>query len=722
MTTLIETPEYRIEGRDKVTGVASFVGDFQDEGMLEACFLRSPHPHALIRSIDIRAARTMPGVRAVLTGADIRPMRHGRRLQDWPLLAWDRVRLIGDRVAVVAADTLSHARAAVERIRVEYELLPAVLDPADALARDAPVLHPDAGEYHYFGERPEHRHPNIQGHAVHEHGLVDAAFARATRVFQHEFRLARVFQGHLEPHTCIVRTDGTGYHVTTTNKSPFRLRTLMATSLGIAPEMITIDSGYIGGDFGGKGFSIDDYVIAFLARATTRPVRFATPYTDDMQSGNSRHATHIRMRTGVDDANRFIAHESTILYDGGAYAAGKGNANLIPGGGLFTMIGYDIPNVRVDATSVYTNTLPGGHARAPGQPQNSFASESHVDLIARELNIDPFELRRINVISDGGHDTLGRTWKLSTIPAVMDALRREAGLDVARQPGRGRGVSIGARASPSGHGGADLQAKVVVSVTDDSMVEVLTAVSDQGGGAHTVLQRVVADELGIDVARVRIRRGTTSHAPFDLGVGGGRVTPVVGGAAQAGAALLRERLEAMAPGLEVREQLERVAGDLSVVGEFTHEPGLYSTYAYAVEVEVDRETGQVCVTDAVFVADVGTAINPVALHGQLVGGFAFGLGQALFEDLRIEQGVVTTANLDNYKLPSMADVPKLRVVLLPDSVGGGPHGAKSAGELANVSIAAAIANAVHDAVGVRVTSLPITAEKVFDALAGGADS
>ena len=385
-------------------------------------------------------------------------------------------------------------------------MLPAVLDPQDALVPDAPVLHPDADEYHYFGTRPVRSHPNIQGHVVREFGDADGAFAAATHVFEHEFRLARVFHGHLEPHSCVVWCDGDGYHVVTTNKSPFRLREQMASTLGIDPATITIDSGYIGGDFGGKGFSIDDHVLALLARSTGRPVRYATPYSHDIEAGNSRHAAHIRMRTGLDDSLRMIAHESTILYDGGAYAAGKGNAHLIPGGGLFTMIGYDIRNVRVEATSVYTNSVPGGHARAPGQPQNSFASESHVDLIARQLGIDPLELRTRNVVRDGGSDTLGRQWQRSMLPTVLETLRTEARLDQPCPPGRGRGISLGARGSPSGQGGGpDLQATVVLTVTADGLVEVLTAISDQGGGAHTVIQRVVAEELAIPVDRVRRR-------------------------------------------------------------------------------------------------------------------------------------------------------------------------------------------------------------------------
>ena len=274
-------------------------------------------------------------------------------------------------------------------------------------------------------------------------------------------------------------------------------------------------------------------------------------------------------------------------------------------------------------------------------------------------------------------------------------------------------MSLGARSNPEG----GLTADLTLTVGGDARIEVLTGVADQGGGAHTVMQRVIAQRLGVAPDHITVRRGTTDEAPFDLGAGGSRLTPVAGGAALAGADALAERLEALAPGRPVLEQLERAArhGDVRVDGHFEHEAGLHCTYACCVEVEVDRRTGQVSVTDCLFIADIGTVINPLALRGQLVGGFVTGLGQALMEELTIHDGVITTANLGDYKMPTMPDVPPIRVVLLADHPGGGPFGAKSAGELANVAVAPAVANAVHDAVGVRITSLPITAEKVFTA-------
>jgi CO/xanthine dehydrogenase Mo-binding subunit len=711
--TRLDAPEWRVEGHEKVTGRAAYVADLRRPGMLHVAFARSPFAHARIARIDVAAARAAAGVHAVLTGVDIRPARLGRRLQDWPLLAWDTVRFVGDPVAAVAAETLADAEAAAAAIEVEYDELAAIFDPLAALEPGAPVLHPDAGAYRYLGgTRPTTEHPNIQGHVHHEHGDVDAAFAAAAHVFEHSFEVARNFHGHLEPHASLVWMDGERFHIASTNKSPFRLRDHLEGSLDIPPDQLVIDAGYIGGDFGGKGFSADDYILTILARRTGRPVRSVPRFGDDLRATNTRHAAHIRMRTGLDADGRILVHETHTVFDGGAYSAAKGNVGLVPGGSLHTLPGYAVPHARLDVTTVYTNQVPGGHARAPGQPQNSFAGESHVDLMARALGIDPLEFRRRSAIRAGETDVMGRTWETSSMAEVIETLAGATGWNEPVAPGRGRGMAIGARSSPSG--GRD--ATVVVRVTEHANVEVLTAVPDQGGGAHTMIQRVVAETLELPLEQVVVRRGTTAEAPVDLGVGGSRVTPVVGGAAAAGARALVEGLAADHPGLSLEDQLAAAAtGDVSVVTTFEHPAGMYTPYAFAVEVEIDPDTGQVTVVEGTFVADVGTVINPLALRGQLVGGLVAGLGQALMEDVRIDDGQIVTANLGDYKLPTMADVPPLRVVLVTNHDGGGPFGAKSAGELGNVPVAPAIANAIHDATGLRIRSLPITAEKVHRA-------
>jgi CO/xanthine dehydrogenase Mo-binding subunit len=695
---VFSTPERRVEGPDKVTGVAKYAADFTRPGMLHAAFVGSPYAHALVKRVDTRAARSVPGVRAVLTGADIKPARFGRRLQDWPVLAWDRVRFLGDRVAAVAADTLEVADHAARLIEVDYEELPAIFDAARSLAPDAPILHPDATEYRMLGvTRDPVPHPNVQGHAVHEHGDLAGGFARAARVFEHEFRVPRVHQGYIEPRASLVWTEGGSVHVVTTNKAPFSLRDQLAATLGMPAQQIVVHTPHVGGDFGGKGLSLDEHALVFLARATGRPVRSVMRYADELQISNTRHAATIRLRTGVDAEGRITAHEATVLFDGGAYAAGKPVAFLMPGDAMLTLAGYHVPAARVDVTTVYTNQLPGGHDRAPGQPQNAFAAESHLDLIAKDLGIDPLDLRERNAIRAGQVDVHGDEWHESEVPRVLATLRTAAGWSAPRARDHGRGMALGVR--HVGRGKTTLQ----LTLDTDGGVLVRTGVTDQGGGAHTMIVRVVARELGLAPERVRIEQLDTATSPEDPGVGGSRVTPVHGNAALDGARRIKA---AMAEGKRA---------PITVLGTAEQDAHMFGAYAFALEVAVDRETGAFGIVDAVLVADVGTVINPTAVRGQLEGGFVFGLGQAVMEELVLEDGRVVTANLGDYKIPTIADVPDLRLVLLTDAPGPGPFGAKSVGELANSAVPAAVANAVADAIGARILTLPITAEKVFAA-------
>jgi len=706
-TSILREPEYRIEGRDKVTGAARFAADIVRPGMLHAAYVTSPFPHARVVSVDLTRARAMPGVRAVLTGAETKPQRLGRRLQDWPLLAWDRVLFIGDRVAVVAADTVEIAAAAAAAVDVEYEELPAILDPEAALAPEAPVLHPDAAGYAYLGggTRPTVPHPNVQGHGIREHGDVDAGFAASHRVYEHTFTVARTHQSYLEPRASLVWLEGDRIRVVTTNKAPFALRQHLSVSLGIPESRIVVDAGHIGGDFGGKGLSIDEFVLYHLARVTGRPVRAVTRYADELQATNTRHAARIILRTGVDPDGRILAHTSRVIFDGGAYAAGKPVATLMPGDAMLTLAGYRVPAARVEAMAVYTNQVPAGHSRAPGQPQNAFAAESHMDLIARDLGIDAFALRERNVVRPGDVDVTGQPWHGTDGAALLAKLRsasryddRTANIRSVGAKGIGVGIALGVRHVGRG------RASMVLRVTASGHVELHTGVSDQGGGAHTVFQRIVASELGVPLEQVAVIRGTTDAVPNDPGVGGSRVTPVQGSAALAAARALKKRLG--------DRELEEV-GALEVIGEAAQETHEASMYAYALVAEVDPDTCKVRIRQATLVADVGTVINPVALRGQLEGGFVFGLGQAVMEDLRVEDGRVVTANLGDYKIPTIADVPPLKVELVTEDPGPGPFGAKSAGELANPAVGAAVANAVHAACGVRVMSLPVTAEKIW---------
>ena len=559
MTGDFSDPEVRIEGHDKVTGAAAYAADFHHVDALDVAFVRSPFPYARIASIDTDAATSMPGVRAVVTGADLAGVRLGRRLQDWPALAGAHALMVGDRVAAVAAESKVEAENAVRAVVVEYEELEPLLDMDRALDPGSPLLHPHADGYRYLGgERPVRSHPNVQGERLTGHGDVESAFSQATHVFEHTFAVPKGFTGYLEPRAAMAWTEGEVLHLLTTNKSPFRLRDQMAAALGVAEDSIVVHTGVIGGDFGGKGLSIDEYVLGHLARVTGRTVRTVTGFADDVSTTTSRHAASLRLRTAVADDGTFLAHEATALIDGGAYAAGKPNPELVPAKAHVTLSGYRVPAARLDVTCVYTNTLPGSNARSPGQPQSAFAGESHIDLIALALDIDPLELRLRNAIGDGEVDVAGSTWRRSTMTASLEALSVEM-VRHAPRDGFSRGIAAGSRAVASG------DASVRLSVASDGHIDVVTGVTDQGGGAYTMLQRVVAGELGVERDRILVRGTDTAQALWDKGVGGSRVTPVVGGAAHAGAAQLRARLDEMAPDRPIDEQLAACAG-IEVVG------------------------------------------------------------------------------------------------------------------------------------------------------------
>jgi CO/xanthine dehydrogenase Mo-binding subunit len=706
--------ERRIEGPHKLSGAARYTADLDAPDALAVAFVTSDEPHAEVQAIDVSAALDVPGVRLVLTGADTAGLRSGRILADQPLLAEDRVRFAGERVAAVAADTLRAAEQAAARIVVRTRPLPPLLDPLAALADDAPVLHPGAAGYRYaLGERPAVAHPNLQGEVLIERGADELAlaFADAAHVFEHTFTTPREHQGYLEPHATLVEyVAGDRLLVRSTNKHPFLLRAQLAASLDMDAERIVVDAPYIGGDFGGKGAPFDEPMCCLIALRTGRAVRYAMTYEEELRATNPRHATVLRLRSALDAHGRLLAHEADVVFDGGAYAAGIPVPSMVagiptPAGGLSTLTAYHVPVARIHFRQVYTTSVPAGHVRAPGEVQTQFASEHHLDLIAHALGVEPLDLRRRNLARGTQTGAGGERFRAPRGDAVLDALARadaERPLGSAA-PGRvrGRGFALGVREL---HGGA---CGVRLTLLGDGRVELMTAQPDQGGGSQTALARIAAAVLGVDEREVVVRQGDTDDAPFDMGSAASRVTWVAGEATRRAAVELKERL-AEGEGLTV----EATADGRPAPGE----PRECCFTGYLVDVEVDPATGAVAVLDASLVADVGTVINPIAHSGQLQGGFAMGIGAALTEELATQDGRVITLSLSHYKLPTSLDVPELRILLLEPDAGPGPFGAKFAGELSTSGVAPAIANAVADACGVELYDLPLTAERVHRAL------
>jgi CO/xanthine dehydrogenase Mo-binding subunit len=729
--------ERRVDGDAKVSGKAAYTADTKLPGMLWAAFANSPYPSARIVSIDTRAARAVPGVHAVISGLDLGPINFGRRLHDRPVLAYDYVRFVGDRVAAVAAETKEAAEEAARLIEIEYEELPGVYDTASALLPDAPIIHPNAKDYRFDnGPRPPRAHENLQGANVVIKGDADLAphFAAAHRVFEHRFRTGPHHHGYLEPHATVVWIDGDDVlHIQSPCKAPFRLREQLVLVTGIPRERIVIERPSIGGDFGGKGIVIDEFPCYFLARKTGRPVKYVSTLMDDMRAMGVRHGAEITLRTGVDREGRFLVHEASVDYDGGAYAAAKPSANHTPGQIGFATIGYQVPHARLNIRVVYTNNTPASHVRAPADVQTVFAWESHVDQMAEALGIDPFDLRLRNVMSDGQTALTDEPMHHPRGREVLEVLRRESRWDeTTMRAGRGRGIGFTCRHTGGG------KTNVRLRLAADGSIAVISGVPDQGSGSATMMNRVVAATLSVDPKRVRIHHENTANALSDPGAGASRVTHIVGNAAHIASETLRVKLtEALGMRLEEDQFVDDagrtltfeaaaaqlcIDGPIEVTGFYdgTHEsadhPADYSFSAFVVDVDVDRETGMFRIADAVFVVDVGTIINPVTHQGQIDGGYIYGYGNACLEEMPRDEGRCSALSLADYKLPTIADIPPLRTVLLEQITAGGPFGAKMAGELSNAAIAPAIANAIAAAARVRISELPITAERVYNAL------
>ena len=738
---VLGTNEIRIEGRDKVSGKTKFTADIRKPSMLWAAFTTSPYAYARVISVDTTAAKALPGVRAVLTAADIGKRYVGRNIMDWPVLAYDVVRLIGDRVAAVAADTREIAEEAARLIEVEYEELTPLLDPFDALKPDAPVLHPERASYYFksFQKKPPPAvpHPNVQGTNKVRKGAddIDAVFAAAHRVFEHRFSTPRLATGYIEPRATLVWVDEDGtVHVQSPNKSPFNLREQIAQCAGIPKETIVIETSAIGGDFGGKGFTMDEGPCYFLAKATGKPVRYVQRYSEELTIAATRHRAYITLKTAVDKDGRMIAHQSDVVYDGGAYAGTKPGPYLMAGTGYST-VPYDVPNVKVDTKSVYTNCIPGAHVRAPIDVQVFFAWEQHVEMIAEAMKIDPIDFRMLNVVKHGDTAISNELVHHPRGIEVLDTVRRESKYGTKLPAGRGLGIALFCRHT----GGGKTALKLKLSV--DGSLHVVTGVPDQGSGAHTMLQRVIAAVLQVEPERIGVTRGTTAEALPDPGSGASRVTHIVGAASKIAAEQLRALLEErtgmtledgggfLDPATRRRESFDEVAarvcadGPIEVVGAFdgSHEdpahPPDFTFSAFAIEVDVDVETGACTIVDSLLVTDQGQIINPVTHQGQIDGGFIFGLGSAMLEELPLdESGKVTTLSLGEYKLPTIMDIPPFRTVLVEAAPGAGPWGAKMAGELSTSGVAPAIVNAIYNAVGIRLSEFPVTSERVYNAL------
>ena len=741
MTTyaVVGRPVTRQEGPDKVSGTFLYSADVALPGMLWGKVLRSPFPHARIVNIDATRALSLAGVRAVITGKDTAGMRVGRMVRDVPLLAEDTVRFVGEKVAAVAAVDPDTAEEALTRIDVEYEPLPAIFDPLEAMEPGAPLVH-EGSPIFASASGPIQPHGNILNHATWSAGDLAQGFRESDLIFEHTFTTTWVHQGYMEPYACVVALDAAGrMQVWANNKVPYTLRKQLADALGFSEDQIVVNPCGIGGDFGGKSPAMNVPLAYFLSLRSGRPVKMIMSYTEELMAGNPRHPAVVTIKTGVKSDGTFWARHSTVVYNGGAYSGFRGRPGLAgsrdAAGGQ-----YHIPHVQVDSYMVYTNNVPCGSYRAPGQPQVVFAVESHTDMIAHAMGIDPYALRLRNVLQDGQVCATGGRYKHVRGEATLRAAVEAANWGAPKSgPYVGRGISLGQR--PQGQS----VYSVTVSMDEHARATFYTLVPETGTGAHTVGRQVVAEDLGIPVEDVTAVQMDTDGGPTDAGAGSG--SSVGGTHAALGAAQgVRQQLTFLAAefygwpeerivfrrgrvfvegdpdqGVPIQEVASRAVAASGAPISFAmtteaKEPDVTCFSAQVAEVEVDPETGAIKVRKLVTAHDVGTIHNPMTHQGQIDGAIMQGVGYALMEQLASEEGHISTLSMGEVKTPTMQDMPELVTVLVESPGGNGPYGAKTIGEQPLPPVAPAIANAVYDAVGVRIQDLPITAEKVLAAL------
>jgi CO/xanthine dehydrogenase Mo-binding subunit len=735
MTQVVGKPTPRVEGELKVTGKALYSADLNLPNTLWGKCLRSPFAYARIKNINSSKALQVPGVKSVITGADVAGLRIGRCIYDTPVVADGVVRFIGEKVAAVAAETKEAAEQALELIEVEYEELEPLIDPEEAAKDGAVILHPDLLSYRGLPV-PVEKLGNVFAHLKWGKGDITEGFRRADLIVENTFTTQVTHQGYLEPHACVVEASSDGAaHVWSCSKTPFAVRTQLANCIGIDKERLIFHPMQIGGDFGGKGGFMDVPVAYFLSKKAGQPVKMIMDYTEELTAGNPRHPAIIKVKTGVLKDGTITAHYMDFLFDSGAYGSMKPAGYLI---GASTCAGpYKIENCLIEERMVYTNKVPCGHMRAPGDPQGFFANESQMDIVARKLGMDPAAFKRKNMMHDGDETPIGgHVSHIRGTEALAKAIEI-AGYNKPKPKNVGRGLAF-SEWSPSGGEG-----NVFVTIDKKGRIQVESPVVDQGAGVLTVIVEVVGEELKVPADQIRLVQLDSDTVPSDGGVGGSRATRVYGNAAyEAGIKARAELFTLASHTLEVpSDELELADGavlhkrskrrltfadivqgygsPLTVKGYYksTEKSHDASVSAQICEVYVDPETGQITLRQMVSAHTTGKVINPLMHQGQIEGGVVFGLGYALTEEVNFDGPKVITTNFGEFKIPNIRDIPPLRTHVAESVPSGpGPYNSLAIGEVANTPTAAAVANAVADACGVRITDLPITSEKVYQAL------
>ncbi len=747
----VGTLQPRADAQDKVTGNAVYTDDLQFAEMLHARVKRAMVPSAIVRTIDVEAARALPGVAAVLTAEDIPGAhQHGLVITDWPSLVGvgEQIRTVGDAVAIVAAETREIATQALDLIAVEFDLLPVVSDPVQAHLPDAPSIHPKG---------------NLLKHIKVRKGDVEQGFSQADVVLEHTFHTPFHDHAFMEPECSIARPIEDGrMEIYVGSQIPYQDREAVAAALDVPEDRVRIIGQLIGGGFGGKEDIAGQIHAALLAQVTGRPVKLLYDRHESLIAHPKRHATQIRVKVGAMRDGRLVAVESELYGDGGAYASLS--EKVMTRATTHSSGPYEAPHVKADCYVMYTNNPPAGAFRGFGVLQSAFAVESIMDMLAEELSIDPIELRRMNALRVGSITNTGQLLRnsvgmLECIDKVSQEIQRlSPELPFTSHPVEGKphlrkswGFAVAYKNTGLG-GGAPDKAGADVELYTDGHFEVRTSSAELGQGLPTVLQLIAAEELGARPDQVHVLLSDTDLTPDGGPTTASRQTFVTGNAVRQTAQALREMLTSeLAEQYDVPPDRIHYVEGLAQVGEITVSLGAvaegmiangrkplassvywapetrplgqggdmhfaFSFAAQAAEVEVNMLTGEVNVLRLISANDVGFAVNPLGLRGQIEGGAMMGLGHALTEDFIVRDGHVVTDRLSRYRMPSITMTPEIKPFVIENPVPEGPYGAKGVGEIVIIPTPPAITNAIYNAVGVRLDRLPVDQETLLQGI------
>lgn len=743
----------RIDAKDKVTGSARYAADIELPGMLWCKILRSPYPHAKILNIDVSKAKRVIGVKAICTAKDFAGFRWGwmPATRDEPPLADDKVRYYGEGVAAVAAIDEDTAEEALEQIRVEYEELPGVFDPEEAIKEGAPIIH-------------DYRPNNISWEFHMDFGNVEKGFAEADLVREDRFVTGRVIQGFLEPPSAVAYWEGGGVTIWAAKQSPYFLYRHIAQCFRLPLNKVRVIQPFVGGGFGGtKNDSVaGDFCVVMLSKMTGKPVKFVYTMEEVMISCRRRHNAIIYNKMGMKKDGTITAMQSKLIADGGAYTAiGPLTMYLT---GCISTLPYKLPNFKHDAYRVFTNNPVSAAMRGHGVTHTRFAAEIQMEMMAEELGLDPIEVRLKNAI-EAPHETINKVTVYSC--GLKEGLLKlkESRLWKERKKEKKKDhILVGVGVSGTAYLGGARQrghqsAGAILRLCEDGSIEYLTGATDAGQGSDTVLVQIIAEELGISPEQIDIQRVDTAYTPCDPGTYGSRVTALAGEAAMKAARDLKKQLSEIAArewnvdpeqivfkngkvfvkgqedkGLPFRKlaQIACYSGSGRVVvgrghSEYGIEPldfekGIgnagtsYSFTSQLSRVEVDPETGFVKCTDMIIAHDCGKPLNPAIVESQCEGASVQGLGQAIYEEFKMDKGKTLNPNFADYKIPTAVDAPNIEVIHILTEDPNVPYGAKEASEGAIVSSPPSIVSAIHDATGIWFKELPVTPEKIALAL------